>query len=310
MALAPSPHSRKLGSLLGLIVGDALGATNEFLEMGAFPPVTDMVGGGPFSLPPGAWTDDTLMALCLAESLVEMGRFDPADQMERYLRWREQGYLSSIGRCFDIGVTTHRALVRFKRTGDPLAGSTDPHSAGNGSVMRLAPVVVWAADDVERALRLARESSRTTHRAAESVDGCELLARLLLGAFRGEDVTVPMDNVVPSWSPGLREVAAMAGAPGLRPPREPTGYVVDTLSCARWCAAGGKTFSEAVLRAANLGGDSDTIAAVTGQIAGAMHGVEGIPTKWIERLAHRKRIMELSEGVVRGPVMPGVRRMA
>lgn len=293
-------NSRKLGSILGLLVGDALGATNEFKDPGSFVPISDMVGGGPFHLPPGAWTDDSSMALCLAESLVEQGRFDPQDQMERYVRWRESGYWSSIGRCFDIGMTTHQALVRFKRNGNPLAGSTAPDTAGNGSIMRLAPVVAWAAAEVPRAIHLARESSRTTHRAAEAVDGCELLSRLLLGAYRGEDVTVPMAGVMAAWSPALHQVAAMRGATGDAPPQPPTGYVVDTLACARWCVARGGTFRAAVLLAANLGGDSDTIAAVTGQIAGAIHGVEGIPPEWIDRLALRDQVVELAERVVRG----------
>lgn len=301
LALTPSLHSRKLGSVLGLIVGDALGATNEFQQAGEFAPITDMVGGGPFSLPAGAWTDDSSMALCLAESLVELRRFEPQDQMERYLRWRRTGYLSSIGRCFDVGITTHQALVRFERSGNPMAGSSDPQSAGNGSIMRLAPVVAWAAADPANAIRLARESSRTTHRAAESVDGCELLARLLLRAYGGGGVVGPLAEVPREWSAGLREVAAMDGARGKQPARQPTGYVVDTLSCARWCVARGGSFQEAVLLAANLGGDADTIAAVTGQLAGAAHGVEGIPTRWIDKLAERKRVMELATAVVTGP---------
>ncbi len=295
----PTSRSRRLGSVLGLVVGDALGASNEFKEPGSFVPITDMVGGGPFGLPAGAWTDDSSMALCLAESLVERREFDVQDQMERYLRWREEGYLSSTGRCFDIGLTTYQALMRFKRSGNPLAGPTDPESAGNGSVMRLAPVVAWAAHDVELALGLARESSRTTHRAEESVDGCELLARLLLGAYRGEDVTVAMQGAPgTTWSPALREVAAMDGAGGSVPPRPPTGYVVDTLACARWCVARSRSFREAVLLAANLGGDSDTIAAVTGQVAGAIYGVEAIPAQWTDRLALRERVLELAAEVV------------
>lgn len=295
-------HSRKLGGILGLVVGDAIGCATVFQEMGCFPPVTDMVGGGPFNLPPGAWTDDSSMALCLAESLVEVGCFDAEDQMQRYRRWWRQGYLSSVGRCFDIGIAVHQSLVRFERTNNPLVGSTDAQGATNGSIGRLAPVVAWAAADVSLALRLARESSRTTHRAADAIDGCELLARLLLGAFRGEDVTLPMEAVLTAWSPELVRVASMHGAWGEAPPQPPTGNVVDTLGCARWCVARGGNFRDAVLLAANLGGEADTIAAVTGQIAGAIHGVEAIPAEWIDRLALRDRVLELAEGVARGGV--------
>src|SRR5262249_31853432 len=125
------------GCLLGLACGDAVGAAVEFCERGSFEPVMEMVGGGRFRLPPGAWTDGTSGALCLATSLAERGRFDPADQMERYCRWREDGYLSSTGRCFDIGLSIAGALNRFRQTGEPFSGRADG-SAGNGSIMRLA----------------------------------------------------------------------------------------------------------------------------------------------------------------------------
>ena len=128
------------GCLLGLAAGDAVGTTVEFQPRGSFTPLTDMVGGGPFRLPAGAWTDDTSMALCLGYSLVEKGGFDPADQMDRYCAWRDEGYLSSTGDCFDVGVTVSGALSRYKAGGDPFSGSTDPYSAGNGSIMRLAPI--------------------------------------------------------------------------------------------------------------------------------------------------------------------------
>jgi ADP-ribosyl-[dinitrogen reductase] hydrolase len=117
---------------LGLAVGDALGTTVEFKAPGTFPPVTDISGGGHFNLKPGEWTDDTSMALCLAESLIERRGFDAKDQMDRYRRWHEQGYLSSNGRCFDIGDTVASALARYRRTGDPFAGSESPDTAGNG----------------------------------------------------------------------------------------------------------------------------------------------------------------------------------
>jgi len=131
---------RHRGALLGLAVGDALGTTLEFKAPGTFKPVTDLIGGGPFGLEPGQWTDDTSMALCLAESLIEKRSFDPKDQMDRYCRWWKEGYLSSTGTCFDIGATVRKSLESYLRTGEPFAGSTDPFTAGNGSLMRLAPV--------------------------------------------------------------------------------------------------------------------------------------------------------------------------
>ncbi len=290
-------RSRRIASIIGLAIGDAVGTTNEFKSRGSFPPVTDMVGGGVFDLPAGAWTDDTSMALCLAESLVDKGQFDAADQMDRYLRWWHEGYWSSTNSCFDIGITTRDALARYQRTGDAFAGSTDPDAAGNGSVMRLAPVVAWAAERPEDAIAFARESSRTTHAAAECIDGCELLARILLRGFEGGDVTAPVDITGEGWSAALLGVAAMDGAPD-EPNHDPTGYVVDTLACARWAVARSTDFRSAVLLAANLGGDADTIAAVTGQIAGARWGMEGIPAEWVERLARRDEIMHLVEELI------------
>ena len=139
---------------------------------GSFEPIEDIVGGGPFGLRPGQWTDDTSLALCLAESPIDRRGFDPLDQMRRYLRWHDEGYLSSTGKCFDIGNTTFDALTTFRRTRDPFAGSEDPRAAGNGSLMRLAPVPMFFAASPREAITRAAESSRTTHGAREAVDAC------------------------------------------------------------------------------------------------------------------------------------------
>jgi ADP-ribosylglycohydrolase len=208
---------RYRGAMLGLAVGDALGTTIEFSPPGSFAPIDDIVGGGPFELPPGAWTDDTSMALCLAESLIECGGFDAADQMRRYLRWYREGHMSSTGRCFDIGNTTRAALHRFEDTGDPWCDSKDPRTAGNGSIMRLAPVVLAFAASPDEAIAMAARSSRTTHGARDAVDGCRYLAALLLGALGGAskeellgDVFEPLADL---WAheplaPAINEVAA------------------------------------------------------------------------------------------------------
>ena len=160
------------GALLGLTTGEALGTTLEFKAPGSFEPLGDLVGGGPFGLVPGESTDDTSMALCLAESLVARERFDPEDQMRRYLRWYREGYLSSNGRCFDIGATVSAALRRFEVQGNPVAGETAPRYGGNGSLMRLAPVPLAYVTDPEQAIRLAGAMSATTHGAPEPVDAC------------------------------------------------------------------------------------------------------------------------------------------
>src|SRR5687767_7192342 len=170
---------RYRGSLLGLAVGDALGTTLEFQAPGTFEAIDDIEGGGPFQLRRGEWTDDTSMALCLAESLIQAKGFDALDQMQRYCRWKNEGYLSSNGRCFDIGGTVGDALRRFERSGEPFSGSTSPDSAGNGSLMRLAAVPLFYARNPRAAIEFAGESSRTTHGAQEAVDACRYYAALI-----------------------------------------------------------------------------------------------------------------------------------
>jgi len=147
------------GSLLGLAVGDALGTTLEFRVPGTFQKIADMVGGGPFHLNPGEWTDDTSMALCLAESLIEVGGFDPVDQLKRYMLWFREGHLSSNGDVFDVGMTVTRALRLFSLTQKPYCGPTDPDTAGNGSLMRLAPVPLYFAENPKEAIERSGESS-------------------------------------------------------------------------------------------------------------------------------------------------------
>src|SRR4030042_1718135 len=176
---------RYRGSLLGLAVGDALGTTLEFKAPGTFAPIKEIIGDGPFHLKPGEWTDDTSMALCLAESLIECKGFDPLDQLERYLRWYRESHLSSTGTCFDIGDTTRSALLRFERTREPYCGPTDPNSAGNGSIMRLAPVPLYYATNPKEAIERSGESSRTTHGAQTAIDACRYLGALIVGAVNG-----------------------------------------------------------------------------------------------------------------------------
>src|SRR4051794_38168693 len=178
-------RDRFCGALLGLAVGDAIGTTVEFMPPGTFERVTDMVGGGPFGLPAGAWTDDTSMALCLAESLVERRGFDPVDQLERYRRWYREGYLSSTGRCFDIGNATRAALTRFERTGEPYPGDADADAAGNGPLMKLAPVALAYAHRPDEAIENAALSARTTHGDPRAADASRFMAALLVAALNG-----------------------------------------------------------------------------------------------------------------------------
>ncbi len=302
-----SVRDRYRGALLGLAAGDALGTTLEFQPPGSYAPLTDMVGGGPFGLAPGRWTDDTSMALCLAESLVQTRGFGPADQMRRYVRWRREGYLSSTGRCFDIGNTVSAALRRFEATGDPFAGETDAAHGGNGSLMRLAPVPLAFAREPAEAVRLAGDMSRTTHGAPEPVDACRYYAGLLVGALRGElkDVLLgPRYSPVPGlWEAqplALRIDAVAAGSfKHKQPPAiRGTGYVVQALEAALWAFWHHEDFQSGALAAVNLGDDADTTGAIYGQLAGAYYGMEAIPVHWRERLALRNRIESLADALL------------
>ncbi len=297
-------QDRYRGSLLGLATGDAVGTTLEFNPPGSFKPIDDMVGGGPFGLRLGEWTDDTSMALCLAESLIECRGFDAADQMRRYVAWRDRGHLSSNGRCFDIGGTVSAALRGFERTGDPYAGSTDPYSAGNGSIMRLAPAPLYYAADPAEAIRMSGESSRTTHGAETCVAACRYLGGLIVGALLG---ATKDELLSPHYKPGGQPwpdgelVAPIDGiAAGSFKTKNPpairgTGYVVDSLEAALWAFHHSDSFEEGCLMAANLGDDADTTAAVYGQLAGAYYGESGIPARWLANLAHRSLITQFAD---------------
>lgn len=183
----PSREDRYLGCLLGLATGDALGTTLEFKSPGSFSPIDDIVGGGPFRLNAGEWTDDTSMALCLAESLIEKSGFDPLDQCKRYVDWMRNGHLSSNGTCFDIGGTVSGALAEFRRTGNPFSGPSGKYDAGNGSLMRLAPIPMYYANNPKHAVDLSGESSRTTHQTTACIDACRYMGGLVVVLLNGAD---------------------------------------------------------------------------------------------------------------------------
>jgi ADP-ribosyl-[dinitrogen reductase] hydrolase len=297
---------RYRGALLGLAAGDALGTTLEFKLPGTFAPLADMIGGGQFHLEPGEWTDDTSMALCLAESLIEKRGFDAKDQMDRYCLWHDEGYLSSTGRCFDIGNTVAGALASYRRTGNPFSGSESPNAAGNGSLMRLAPIPLFFASDPKLTVDYAGESSRTTHGTKAAVDACRYFAGLLVGALRGK----PKPELLsPYFYPGddpdfwnengldPKIAAIAAGSFKKKNPPEirGTGYVVDSLEAALWAFNRSNSFREGALLAVNLGDDADTTGAIYGQIAGAFYGAEQIPPEWKAKLTMRDFIQEKAD---------------
>jgi ADP-ribosyl-[dinitrogen reductase] hydrolase len=307
---------RHRGCLLGLAAGDALGTTLEFRAPGTFTPIAGIEGGGPFDLKPGEWTDDTAMALCLAESLVECRGFNAADQMDRYRRWWREGHLSVTEACFDIGTTTRAALMHYERLGDPFAGTTDPRAAGNGCIMRLAPVPMAFAGEPALAIALAADSARTTHGARTCLDASRYLAGLLVGALNGIDkatLLAPRYSPVPGlWArePLCPEIDAVAA--GSFKVKEPpqirgSGYVVEALEAALWALHSTADFASGALAAVNLGDDADTTGAIYGQLAGACYGLAGIPTQWQGVIAQTGLILGFADSLYelgRGPRSP------
>ena len=290
-------RARAIASLLGLAIGDAVGTAVEFRRRGTFPRVTDMVGGGPFNLPPGGWTDDTSMSLALASSLVHNPDLDPQDLMERFADWFRNGAWSHNGKCFDIGLTTRQAIGLWERTGNPFAGSGDPKSAGNGSLMRLAPVAIRHHRDRSKLRDVAARQSRVTHAAPEAIEACVGFAEVLADAIEG----APRSLVLARRSAIAGETGKVL-AGGWRGKRRDdvrsSGFVVHTLDAAMWSTGASGSFREAVLRAANLGDDADSVAAVAGQLSGALAGADALPKDWLEKLAWRQKIRGLADALL------------
>ncbi|MCH1929556.1 ADP-ribosylglycohydrolase family protein [Shewanella sp. A25] len=298
-----SKIDRAKGALIGLALGDALGTTLEFQPRPKSPMVTSLMGGGPFRLKPGQWTDDTAMMLCLADSLIERGASDPEDQMRRYIDWRDNGHNSCTGTCFDIGTTVAKALRRFEQEGNALAGSDAPHSAGNGSLMRIAPVALLTHyASVSFALKMAEEASRTTHAEQRCIDACQFMTYMLHTLLNSDTEKVankkallsPFDPIFAQLMENMHPefVTVINGSYRLKSREEikSTGFVVDSLEAALWCFWHSDNFEDGAVLAANLGGDADTIAAIYGQLAGAYYGYEALPTHWLRALAWRQEI--------------------
>ena len=313
--MAIAPRSRAVGALVGLAVGDALGTTVEFKHAGTFPPMTDMVGGGVFKLQPGQWTDDTSMALCLGESLLICNGHDARDQMTRYSRWADDGYWSSTGRCFDIGITVRTALAEFEGGAPEPWGPDGEYDAGNGSLMRLAPVPIFWHRDAATAIAMAAESSRITHGAHAAVDACRYAAALIVGAINGADKSAllapmytPIDGL---WDrePLQSDIADIAGGSFLAkhpPDIRGTGYVVESLEAALWAFATTDDFNSGALAAVNLGDDADTTGAIYGQVAGAYYGLEAIPSHWRARITRGGEIVAMAEQLFVGGERPTI----
>jgi ADP-ribosylglycohydrolase len=261
LAAARGLRARFLGALIGLAVGDAVASATQYRRPGRFAPVGDMLGGGPFDLPRGAWSDDTAMALCLAESLLESNGFDARDQVERYRRWQAEGHLSATGQCVGITAATARALALAQWRRQPFSGSHDPQAQDPEALSRLAPVVMYFFADEPAAVEQAAESARTTCQVPTVLAACRTLAQALHAALLGQPRELILAQApAPTFADGATAEAALAAA-------------FD-------CFATTGSFRDAVLAAANLGGHSDVVGSVCGALAGAHYTASAIPALW------------------------------
>lgn len=310
-------NDRRRGALLGLAIGDALGAAVEFRRPGSFPPVTGYRDGGPHGLAPGEWTDDTSMALALADSIAHAG-WNLNDQADRYVDWWQNGRYSVIGRCFDIGNATRGSLRIYERSRDArTSGDPGEYASGNGSIMRLAPVPIRYADlypnDLAQLASLGEESSLPTHASAQCRSACRYMTVILASLMHGE----PRERVLaPDWEPLERLIelaplepkieAVVRGSYRANQPPEicGAGWVVKSLEAALWAFHNADSFDSAVLKAVNLGHDADTTGAICGQFAGAYWGESQIPQSLLNGLARRDMLETALAGLSEASGVP------
>jgi ADP-ribosyl-[dinitrogen reductase] hydrolase len=308
------------GCLVGLAVGDALGVPLEFQTRDTNPRVTEILGGGPFYLKPGEWTDDTSMALCLGQSLLDCNGFDPKDQMDKYWKWLQDGYMSSTGAMFDVGETTADSLCRYRKTGNPYAGLHEEYAnanlnrAGNGSLMRLAPIPMFYKNkpdnpflaDYSDANLYACGSSHTTHGSEDCVHSCAVFSVMLYKALHGVSKSEILDGDEKTWqhppysgaialTPKVRDIAKGTYKKKIRDEIKSSGYVVHTLEAALWSFYNTDNFEDGAVAAVNLADDSDTTGAVYGQIAGAYYGYDAIPKRWLDKIVKLDLILEMAD---------------
>ena len=297
-----TPEDRALGAFIGLAVGDALGAAVEFYSKGEYEPLTGYRDGGPFNLIGGQWTDDTSQAICIAEWLLEE-RVPRIDNLrDRFCEWLFTGKNSSTGVAFDIGNGTRRVLEEHR------AGQVKPetleNSGGNGAIMRLAPVAIKARNNLQHALFWASISGQATHGHQSSIDCVKLLTTILVVAIRKEAFLpqvlsgLVLGNLLLEDSE-LRskflKVTTQYDCPEII---NIDGYSITTLLAATQSFLKTSTFKDCVLDAVNKGGDTDSVGAVAGQIAGAHYGYSQIPKQFLTKLWNHDRLMQLATALI------------
>lgn len=294
-----------VGCLVGLVVGDALGVPAEFKTRRQLDrsPVTTMTGFGTHMQPPGTWSDDSSLALATAESLLE--GYAPRDMMRRFHAWLTTAYMTAHGEVFDVGNATRAAIARFAEGLPQEAwGGRDDRDNGNGSLMRIAPLsCALHRGDTATIVARSVEVSALTHAHPRSTMCCAYFSLLLRGLLGGQALEEAMQAAAgelrgflpPEEAPVLARVLDGTALTADRAQIAGSGYVVHCLEASLWAAERGRGFRESVLLAVNLGDDTDTTAAVTGAICGAMYGLRGIPEDWLAAVVRGDMVRELAE---------------
>ncbi|MFA1738623.1 ADP-ribosylglycohydrolase family protein [Lysinibacillus fusiformis] len=297
---------RLFATLYGGIVGDLMGVPVEFKKRGTFH-VEDVMGYGTYNQPPGTWSDDTSLTLCLVENIIEKG--DTRSLMDKFVRYMEQGYLTPFGEMFDIGVTTAEAVSSYKKGVVPeQCGKTGEFDNGNGTLMRIAPLVfvLINEDDFKKRKALIQQYTMITHSHPRSIVGSIIYIELLLSLYKNNSLELALNEVYNLLQNNLQDelhtelnaYSRIFEENFLRISEDEinsSGYIVHSLEAAIWSVGHASTFKEAILKAVNLGEDTDTIAAITGALAGMCHQMEGIPTDWLNAIVKKQEIDDLIE---------------
>ena len=293
-----------LSTLYGGIIGDMMGVPVEFKAKGTFY-VEDVMGYGTYNQPPGTWSDDTSLTLCLVENLIEQG--DTASLMDKFVQYMEQGYWTPFGEMFDIGITTAEAVSNYKKGILPEScGKTGEFDNGNGALMRIAPLVFVMREELDFSKRAAliQQYTEITHAHPRSIVGSMVYSEVLLSLYRNNSLKAALQEVYVLLHYHLQENLKAELASYDRIFQESflsiaegdiqsTGYIVHSLEAALWCVGTTTTFKEAILKAVNLGEDTDTVATIAGTLAGMHYPLEDIPTDWLNKMIQKQKIDQL-----------------
>ncbi len=263
-----------------------------------------MHSGGYFNLKAGEFTDDTSLALCLAESLIKCNGLDLKDNMDMYWKWLSEGYLSVNDKAIGVGKTTMRAIFNYTKTGNPISKIKNKMSAGNGSLMRLAPVPLFYSNNPIKAIEKSGESSKTNHPLQITVDACRYFGGLIYGATNGVNkelllskLYAPIDDywIINDLHPEITEIANGSFKEKKPPEIKGTGYISNSLESALWAFYNSNSYEEGIFLAVNLGNDADTTGAIYGQLAGAYYRFNEIPLKFKNKIAMKDLLNSIAE---------------